>query len=268
MKNIHPSFTLLSNRPGRSALHRMAGTCGLFAALFFVPAFSLFAEAEAEVGREFKQDPQLTLPFKDNFDGAGAVEKFPNGWNGIYLDDDHNFLVTDDVPITEKPFTAPHALKLFSRGPTANGFPPILYFIVPKSNSLWLKFDFYFDPKDNYFRAGLGTSGVLLFGIAAADSRFFVISRGQALGTSTAIPGETSTAIPPEYFSPREWNSILIGRDENMGRIKINGHDIEIVMDEVVSMDYVNFMIGTSTDGVTSNLLIDNVESDHHPMEN
>ena len=130
--------------------------------------------------------------------------------------------------------------------------------IVPKSNSLWLKFDFYFDPKDNYFRAGLGDSGQLQFGLAAADKRFFAITRGEG--------GETSTAIPPEYFKPREWNSILIGRDENTGRININGQNIEIEMPEVVSMDYVRFLIG-SPEGSDSKLLIDNVEIDLNPMD-
>jgi hypothetical protein len=254
MKNTHPPFTLMPTRSSRSPLHRLAGGWGLFAALLLVPALPLFAEGD----REFQQDPKLTLPLTDNFDSVSASEKFPDGWNGIYLDEDHNFRVTDNVPVADEPFSEPNALALFSRGAAANGSAPLLYVIVPKSNSLWLKFDFYFDPKDNYFRAGLGDSGYLHFGIAAADKRFFVISRGKT--------GETSTAIPPEYMRPREWNSILIGRDENMGQIKINDQDIEIEMDEVVSMDYVKFSIG-SPEGGSSNLLIDNVEIDLVPLE-
>jgi len=255
MKNPRPSSPLMSTQRSRSSLRRLAGGLGISTALILTSALQLHAEE----GREFQQDPHLTLPLNDGFDDSSrAVEKFPKGWNGIYLDDDHNFRVTDNVPVADAPFSEPNALALFSRGAPADGFAPLLYVIVPKSNSLWLKFDFYFDPADNYFRAGLGDSGYLQFGIAAADKRFFVISRGKT--------GETSTAIPPEYFRPREWNSILIGRDENMGRIKINGQDIEIEMEEVVSMDYVKFVIG-SPEGGTSNLLIDNVEIDLNPIE-
>lgn len=254
MKNPRPSSLMMSTHRCGTSLRRLPLGLSVSTALFLAVSLQLHAEE----GREFQQDPHLTLPLTDNFDQTGAVEKFPIGWNGMFLDQDHGFLVTADVPVTEKPFTAPQALELFSRGPTSNGSAPFLYVIVPKSNSLWLKFDFYFDPKDNYFRAGVGDSGVLQFGITAADKRFFVISRGKT--------GEISTPIPPEYFRPREWNSILIGRDENMGRIKINDQDIEVEMGEAVSMDYVRFLIG-SPEGSISSLLIDNVTIDLNPLE-
>lgn len=204
-----------------------------------------------EGGREFQQNRQITLPFVDSFDSKEALGKFPPGWDGAYLDDDHNFLVSNGLAVTE-----PNALQLFSRGPAANGMAPMLYVIVPKSDSLWLTFDFYFDPKDNYFRAGLGDSGAMEFGITGTDKRFFAIDRQDG--------HEVLSPIPSEYFRPGEWNRISIGREPDTGSIRINGQVIKIPTSGTPLMSHIKFIIGSAKEGSAS-LFIDNVSIDRVP---
>lgn len=230
-------------------------SCGKLPAILAILLLASGLPLRAELRREFQQNAHIALPFKDSFDSAEGLGKFPPGWDGLNLDDSNGFSISN-----VNSSSTPQALELFALRPAAEGKTATLFLIVEKSDALWLTFDFYFDPKDNYFRAGLGTSGSMEFGVTGVNDRFYAVKR-EANGQMTNSP------LPAEYLRPRQWNTISIGREANGGRIRINGNVVDVETQGSPQMDYVKFIIGSpDPKAASSRLLIDNVTIDRVPV--